>query len=246
MSELERALVSLGRELDFPPTPDLARSVESRLRAGERPRARFAAARPRRVVAIAIAVLLVACGTVAAAVPSARDAVLEFLHLRGATVERRDSPPTGLRTGPLDLGPRTTLAAARRELAFAPLLPAELGRPDEVHLRADAPGGELLLLYRGAPRTLISEFRGDLHPAYVGKITSQATTAERLRVGDDDAVWIQGAPHFFFYRAPDGRLREDTLRLAGNVLLLERDRLLVRIEGGLPKRAALRIVGSLR
>jgi hypothetical protein len=239
VSELERALLSLGRELEYPPTPDLARAVERRLVPARRPRA-------RRIVVVAVAVLLVACGTVLAAVPSARDAVLEFLHLRGATVERRDRLPRGLRTGPLDLGPRTTLPAARRRLAFAPLLPGDLGEPDEVHLRPDAPGGELLLLYRGPRRTLISEFRGDLHPAYVGKITSQATSVERLRVEGDDAIWIAGAPHFFFYRDPNARLREETLRLAGNVLLLERDRLLVRIEGGLSKRAAVRIAASLR
>jgi hypothetical protein len=190
---------------------------------------------------VALAVFLVVTGTVFAAVPSARNAVLEFLHLRGATIERRERLPSGLRTGKLNLGPRTTLAAAERRLGFVPLLPAALGTPDEVHVR----GPELLLLYSGRERTLVSEFRGDLHPAYVGKITPQATTVERFDFEGNDAVWIEGAPHFFFYRDARGRFREDTLRLAGNVMLVERGRLLVRIEGDRSKAAAVRIARSV-
>jgi hypothetical protein len=261
MTELERALVALGRELEYPVTPDIARAVERRLAGAARPRAaggprpgsaagwRAGRAVPglrvRRVALIAATVLLLASGTVFAAVPAVRDAVLEFLHLRGATVERRERLPAGLKPGELDLGPRTTLPAARKAIGFDPLLPAGLGPPAEVHLRRATPGGELLLLYR-RPRTLISEFRGDLHPSYVGKITPQATTVERLRVGDSPAVWIEGAPHFFFYRDPRGTLREETLRLAGNVLLVERDRLLVRLEGDLDRATAVRIAESLR
>jgi hypothetical protein len=36
------------------------------------------------------------------------------------------------------------------------------------------------------------------------------------------------------------------LRVAGNVLLVERDELLVRVEGDLPKAEAVRIARSLR
>jgi hypothetical protein len=35
MSELERRLIELGRDLDYPPTPDLAGAVASRLRAAK-------------------------------------------------------------------------------------------------------------------------------------------------------------------------------------------------------------------
>ena len=77
MTELERALVALGRELDFPPTPDLAAGVRERL--GRRRRWR-----PALVV---LAVAAVAIG-IAFAVPPARSAILRFLHLGTATIVR--------------------------------------------------------------------------------------------------------------------------------------------------------------
>jgi hypothetical protein len=79
----------------------------------------------------------------------------------------------------------------------------------------------------------------------VGKIAGQATSVERLRVDGQPAIWIEGAPHFFFYRR-GGRYLETTLRLAQNVLLLERGRLLVRVEGAFDRERALEIARSLR
>ena len=235
MTDLERALVAMGRELEYPPTPQLAEAVAARLR--ERPRAGRAGLRSRRVALVAIAVFLLACGTVAA-VPAARNAVLEFLHLRGATIERRERLPD-LPPGRIDLGPRTTLAAAERELGFEPLVPAALGDPKGVHLYGEA----LTLDYR--PRALVTELRGDIHPAYAGKIGAEATSLERLEVDGDRAIWVSGVPHFFFYRDEAGEVRERSLRVAGNVLLLERGNLLVRVEGGFGRDEAVRIARSL-
>ena len=50
MTELERALVELGGELDFPPTPRLAGRVSARVAARERPRRRV-----RRTLVLAFA-----------------------------------------------------------------------------------------------------------------------------------------------------------------------------------------------
>jgi hypothetical protein len=240
VTELERALVSLGRELEYPPTPDLAAVVAERLRRSRRTR------RPRRTLVLAFALFLLISGTVVAAVPAARDAVLDLFGLQGATVERREELPAGRELGELELGPRMTLDAARRELGFAPLVPAALGEPASVHVRPDPPGGELALLYRQGPDALITEFRGDLHPDYAGKIATEANTVERVRVDGRRGVWVAGAPHLFFYRDEAGRVKESTLRLAQNVLLLEHGRVLVRVEGRLGKATALRIARSLR
>ena len=123
-------------------------------------------------------------------------------------------------------------------------------------MRSGVPGGELSLAYRarpGLPRArttrlglLVSEFRGDLSPEYMSKVVGSATETERLRVDGDRAIWIQGAPHFFLYRAPDGTIAETTLRLAQNVLLLERGPLLVRLEGAFDRAQALELARSLR
>jgi hypothetical protein len=210
----------------------------------------------RRSLVVALVSLLVLAGGVFAAVPDVRDAVLEFFGLQGATVERRETLPTPPPERPLDLGTRTTLDEASAQLAFEPLVPADPGEPDGVYVRPVVAGGELSLTYGarlGLPRAgttrlglLVSEFRGDLTPQYFGKLAGPGTDIERLAIDGERAVWIQGAEHFFFYRAPDGSIVDHELRVAENVLLLERGRLLVRLEGAFDRGRAIAIARSLR
>jgi len=209
----------------------------------------------RRPLALAALALLLLAGAAFAAAPGVRDAVLELLGVRGATVERRERLPAVPELAPLELGRRVSLEQARAALDFDPLVPAFLRRPDAVFVR-DVPGGELSLAYRprrGLPaaRTtrlglLMSEFRGDLLPEYLGKIAGAAASVERLSVDGDQAIWIEGAPHLFFYRSPREDFTELPLRLAQNVLLLERGRLLVRLEGAFERRRAIALARSLR
>jgi hypothetical protein len=185
-----------------------------------------------------------------------RDSVLEFFGLQGATVERREELPPPPDPAPLELGERTTLAAARNSLRFELLVPRAAGRPDGVFVDDEAPGGELSLTYRASddlPQAgstglglLVSEFRGDLAPEYTGKIAGEATLVESLRVGGERAVWLEGAPHFFFYRRGSEPIVEDELRIAENVLLVEQGNLLVRLEGAFDREQAVRLARSLR
>jgi hypothetical protein len=271
MPELERTLTRIGRELEWPDTPDLAASVTARLRAAAAaPPAERAPARPsrlrlrtllppagfRRALVLALVSLLVLAGAVFAAAPGVRDAVLEFLGLQGATIERRETLPTPPPVRPLDLGDRTTLDAAAGRLSFDPLVPADPGDPDAVYVHTRAPGGELSLTYRarpGLPRArttnvgvLVTEIRGDLTPEFFGKLAGPGTDIERLSIGGEPAAWIEGAEHFFFYRSPDGEMVDNELRIAQNVLLLERGPLLVRLEGAFDRERALEIARSLR
>jgi hypothetical protein len=253
--ELERMLTQLRAELDWPATPELSARVSARLASPARGRPPLLRGL-RRSLALALAVLLVMAAVAVAAVPSLRDAVLDFFGLQGATVERRETLPTPPPERPLDLGRRTTLADARARLGFEPLVPADPGTPDGVYLRAGTPGGELSLTYRpraGLPRArttrlglLVGQFRGDLQPEYLGKLAGPDVVVERLRVDGDRAIWVEGAPHFFFYRGPGEEFVENELRLAQNVLLLERGRLLVRLEGAFSRETAVRIARSLR
>src|SRR5439155_10006525 len=107
-------------------------------RLGERRRPRYL-----RLAAIAVALLAVALGA-AFAVPDSRSALLRFLGLKGVTVIQVDKVPA-VGTGPLLFGEPATLASARRDLGFEPLLP-KLGRPGEI--RVDSAAGQLILLYR--------------------------------------------------------------------------------------------------
>jgi len=268
MSDLERQLTQLGRELDWPETPDLGARVSGRLRDSAGPVRRRPGRWPgrlggllppaglRRSLALAVVALLVLAGGVFAAVPGVRDAVLEFFGLQGATIERREQLPKAPPPRPPDVGGRTTLAAAREALGFDPLVPGAAGRPDRVFVDRSVPGGRLSLEYRprpGLPEArstglglLVDEFRGDVNPDYAGKIAGQATHVERLRIDGYRAIWLEDAPHFFFYRAPGEQFREEQLRIAQNVLLLERGNLLVRLEGAFDRARALELARSLR
>jgi hypothetical protein len=267
MPELERTLTQLGRELEYPPTPDLAAAVAGRLRAGgaaapaeERPRVRrrllLAPGGLRRALVLALVAMLLLAGTVVAAVPSVRGAVLEFFGLQGATVERTTTLPAPPAERPLALGRRTSLAAASDRLAFVPLVPSDPGEPDAVYTSGATRGGELSLAYRPGPGLppasttrvglLVTEFRGDFHPDFVGKLAGPDTRVERLRVDGRPAIWIEGAQHFFFYRDEHGNIVERELRLAQNVLLIEYGRVLVRLEGAFDRQRAIAIARSLR
>ena len=253
MTDLERQLTQLGRDLDWPPTPDLTASLRERL-APAPPVSR----RPvifRRSFAIAIAALLILAGGVFAAVPAVRDAVLEVFGLQGATVERREHLPPAQKPRPPAVGQRTTLGHAREVLGFEPLVPQAAGKPDAVFVDDTVPGGRLSLEYRArrelpeAKSTglglLVDEFRGDLNPDYAGKMAGQATRIEPFTLDGARAIWVAGAPHFFFYNAPDHALKERRLRIAQNVLLLEHGRLLVRLEGAFGKARAIELARSL-
>lgn len=245
-SEPRRWPLQLAARLRRPPLP------RARLRRRPLPRARL-----RRSLAIALVSLLVLAGGVFAAVPDARDAVLEFFGLQGATVERRPRLPVTPDRRPLDLGERTTLDRARAELGFEPLVPRAAGRPERVFVDTRVPGGELALAYSPGPGLpeagstglglLVGEFRGDLAPEYLGKIAPGATEIARLRVDGGRAIWIEGAPHLVFYRPPDSDsdFAETRLRLADNALLLERGNLLVRLEGAFSRERALELAQSL-
>ena len=68
-----------------------------------------------------------------------------------------------------------------------------------------------------------------------------------VAVGDGRgrALWIEGEPHLFFYRDRDGQVRDESVRLAGNVLLWERGELTLRLEGAIARDEAIRIAASV-
>src|ERR687894_884235 len=158
--------------------------------------------------------------------------------------------------GPLAPGSRPPLEAPGGRLAFEPLVPDDPGDPDGVYVSDRAPGGELSLTYRPSqdlPRArttglglLVTEIRGDLMPDFFQKLAPQATTIEELTVNGEPAAWIEGAEHFFFYRAPSGEVVEDELRLAQNVLLMQRGPMLIRLGGAFDRARALELAASVR
>jgi hypothetical protein len=176
--------------------------------------------RPFMAVLVAVAILIAA----AFAVPQSRGAILRFLDLGGVTIERVDVLPAAQeRSLAAGLGPVVTHARAARVLGRPPLVPADV----PLHLSAGVVS--LLLEVHGRP-VLLSEVRSQ-GPAILQKLVGGQTNVEPVPHG----VWLSGAPHVFLFPGASPRL-------AGNVLLVERGGLLLRIEGpALTKSEALRI-----
>ena len=222
MPELDVALRELGRQVEFPPTPDLASSIRSRL---ERPR------RWLRRVAIAVAVLHVASGA-AFAVPPARTAILDWLGLRHVSIVRVDELPPTEPIVRLDLGRETSLAKA----------PLWVRVPDDKPDKVFAEDGTVNLVWGNLrqPRLLLTEFRGE---AFIEKLVEPNTEVEAVRVNGRPGAWLE-RQHVVIFRDPRGRIRDNAGRLAGKTLLWQDGEVTLRLEGDLTKEQALRIARS--
>lgn len=243
MPELERQLRELGNALEVPAAPDLVAVVRARIGEEHAPRLQV-----RRSLVLAIAALGLALA-VAMAVPQARTAILEFLHISGASVERVPTLPSASVSG-LDLGEPVSLEEAREAVSFEiaePELPG-LGRPDSIYVDRATPGGQVFFLWGtdAGPQVLLSEFRGDVTGELIGKQAGPGTTIEPVSVrGGAPGFWVAGANHVVYYLDPDGEIREETIRLSRNALLWERNDLTLRIEGDFGKDLALELARAV-
>lgn len=262
MDELSRELRALA--VAWPVTPPLADRAAARLADGagaasgggerrrRRPSGRGLGRRP--AVAIAAVLALAIAGTLAAS-PDGRSAVLEWLGLRGARVERGEPAARPVPRRPLGadlgLGVRTSLAGARARAGFRLAVPTDpsLRAPDAVYESA----GRVALVYGprpGLPRTsasgaglVVEQLRGGTGPL-VEKVIGPDARAQRLRIDGARALLLTGE-HGVAYETPEGFVVGEQ-RIAGSTLLVERGPVLVRLEGDLDAAEAVRIVRSLR
>ncbi len=244
MSELEQALLAVGRELDVPVAPDLVPSVLERMEPHSR---RGAWAFGRRELAIGVAVVLLAALAAVLAVPDARSALLRVLHLGGERIELVDElPPAGSELDETTLGEPVTLEEARRR-AGSPL--RELAEPpDRVYLLGTRPTvwfvygapGDVKLLVSQAPGLVVDR---DL---VAKKLVGEGTSLEETDVDGSPAFFLSGAPHVVLLLDENGQVLTDTTRLAGNVLLWQDDDTAFRLEGDFTKGEAVELGESLR
>ena len=240
-AELEAALRDIGRAFEPPAAPLLSARVRARIAERREPQ--------RRPWALALAPALITLVVLAGGA-----AAVEAVRLRGVDVfgvPAVSAPPRRA----LDLGDRATLAVAQSLvrplfLSTDPVFSA----PDEIHVRRDG-GGGVSFVYAPRPGlpagptghgALVSQFRGVLDASLIGKGVGPGTKVESVRVGDAPAIWIEGEAHFFFYRDASGNISQETLRLAGNTLLWQRDGTLLRLEAEVGRQRALEIAASFR
>jgi hypothetical protein len=243
MSELEQALLAVGRELEVPEAPDLVPAV---LHGIDRPRARPA----RRRVVVAIALVLVAALAAALASPDARSAFLRILHIGGERIELVEELPPIVPSPPeldieLTLGERVSLGEARRRARYDLL---ELDRPpDRVYLgprdtvwflygRPDA----VRLLVGQTPEVTVDE------PFILKKLAGAGTRIETTAVRGAPAYFLSGEPHAVMLLDESGTAYPETARLARDVLVWADRGRTVRLEGELTLAEALELARSLR
>ena len=246
MSELELALVHLGRQLDVPPTPELAPRVRARLAEG--PVGRSWAS--RRGLALALAAALIVAVGALFAVPGTRAAILEFFHLRGVTIQRVEELPTvplQRDFNDLFLGEKVSLDEAKQRADFDVVVPEALGDADAIYFQDNPPGGMVSFVYGTPerPRALFTEFRATVKDVAIKKVTAETHVAS-VHVDGRQGYFLSGEPHEFGYFDRTGEFRQEIVRLAGNTLLWERGPLTLRLEADINREEALAIARSVR
>jgi hypothetical protein len=239
MTELERALVAIGRELDVPETPDLVPAVLEHL--APRPQRR-----PRRRWTLAVALAVVAALAATLAIPDARSALLRFLHIGGERIEFVDELPEVTAQPDLGfiLGQPVSLAEARRTAGFDL---RELDEPPDVVYLGER--GTVWFLY-GTPervRLLVAQTpRLRFDPAIIKKVAGQGTQLENVSVNGSPGVFLSGEPHFVLLMDDNGEVIQESGRLARNTLVWSEAGVAYRLEGDFSRSEALDLARSLR
>jgi hypothetical protein len=234
VNDLAEQLRALGRELGYPPEPDLAPAVLARLDRKPFPW--------RRAVAVAVAVVALGIGT-AFAVPQARSAILRFFHLRGVTVERVETlPPAVERSQAKGLGRPVSREEAERALGVRLALPPTAGRPKRVYLLGGA--FATVILRDQGQALLLSEFRATRYEA-LKKLVGARSVIAPVTVEGERGLWLEGPPHTLTYVDRLGEYHEKAVRIRGNVLLWTHGELTLRLEGKIGKAQALRLARQI-
>jgi hypothetical protein len=245
-------LRALSPRLDVPPAAEQAATVRQRLEAQQqRPQARqrpplIARWRPRilhpRWRAALIAALTVVA--LAVAIPQSRAVITHVLRLDG--VELRQTPgPSPAPHPSLPGEQRMPLEQARQRVAFPVLVPAKLGRPDTVTV-SDS-GRVATLIYDRTPygQVRLDEFDGHLDPVYFEKFVHLGNLTE-VRLNGTKGLWVTGPQEIVYVRG-DGTVVQASARLTtGSTLIWGTPRVVLRLEGGFSKAAALAVAASAR
>lgn len=168
------------------------------------------------------------------------------------------SPAASLAPGATrGLGQPVAVADVAARAAFPIRFPTDplVGAPDAAWIDPTK-ANQVSLVWRPRPELpptldpgvglLLGQFNGRLDEGFITKSIDTGTRVERLRVSGNDAFWISGNPHFFFYQGPDGQVVQDGRRWVGDTLLWSDGATTYRLETALGRDAAIRIAESLR
>ncbi|MEP7203893.1 MAG: hypothetical protein ABI894_14885 [Ilumatobacteraceae bacterium] len=260
MIDLERSLGELADRLEIPGDEWLVTDVLRRL--AEPSPGTTRPLLPRLAGAIAAA-------TVAAVLilPGPRHAVGRWLGFDSVRIQPSGSVPsesTSTGSSPtiatsaapdVDLGPAMSIDQAMSQTALPDPTPALLGAAQSIHVVTPPSSGQIILVYSPSgllPQSdvtdvgaLVSVFPAHINAGYFQKSLGNGTTVRPVDLGEVNGYWIEGSPHELMFDTGDGEVRQETLRLATNTLLWERDGVVYRIEADISLDAAVRIANTV-
>ena len=258
---ISRLLEELSSEIQFPETPPLASLVRRRIETGPLPVGRIDLPRTRpplwRPVLVTASVVVLALAFTLSFSVTARRAVADLLGIVGIHITFDDDPEVSPAPGnELHLGDHIGLLEASARAGFDVAQPTSqaIGRRlgAVYYEETIGAGGMVSLVYPHYATTLtdvdllITQFEASVDEAFFKKIGVAGGSVASVQIGSEPGYWVSGEPHLFYYVEPGGDLREETVRLAGNVLLWEEDGITYRVEGARSLQKALRIAESLR
>jgi hypothetical protein len=273
MIDLERSLVELAQRLEVPGGDQLVGSVVARLggpvrRPVGRTMVRLAFALlivlglivaivpgPRRVVArwLGFDSVKIETGvTLPVTTATVAPTIVTVPSTSTAATVATSTTTTEIQAFDLDASLSIDQAVARTGLPDP--TPTLLGAPQSVHVIQPPLTGQIIEVYAPSDLVppskvtgvgaLVSVWPGKIEEGYFVKGLGEGTTVTSVAVGGSPGYWIEGQPHEIFFSI-DGEPQADTMRLATNTLLWQRDGRVFRIEADITMETALRIAGSI-
>lgn len=267
MIDLERSLDELAERLEIPDGEFLVSDVLRRI--GE-PARRPAKGRTPRLAGVLVAAAIV----VTVALPGPRHAVARWLGFESVRIEPGVTVPTTApsTTGPatvvlpsttvsvpgpvpaLGLGPAVSLDAATSRTGLPDPSPTLLGEPLSIHVVRPPQSGQIVTVYAPSdllPQSdvtgvgaLVSVLPVQIEEGFFRKTLGDTATVRPVSRDEIAGYWIEGSPHQLMF-AYGNDVVDDTLRLATNTLLWERDGHVYRLEADISLETALRIAESV-
>ena len=154
----------------------------------------------------------------------------------------------------LGLGSSMALAEAMSRTGLPNPAPVLLGEPQSIHVVQPPEAGQIVLVYAPSdlvPQStvtgvgaLVSVMPATIEEGLFAKMLGDVATVRSINVAGAGGFWIEGSPHQLFFQIGD-QIQPDTLRLATNTLLWQREGHVYRLEADVSLQTALRIAGSV-
>ncbi|MDQ3043550.1 MAG: hypothetical protein M3R06_00150 [Chloroflexota bacterium] len=259
---LDEDLRALGREIEFPQTPDLVASVRRRLGETHAPHGwwNMAPARQPLVAAALIGIAFVVA--LLALVPDVRTSFAHWFSIPGIRLVIVDDDSADFLSdnslgGTLLLGERLTLSEAQAQVSYILQVPTspDVGTPDEVYLRSVTGGKMVTLLYdakEGLPAAaetgvgaLFMQFPNAGSIDALAKFVPSHITLEWPLVGGNQGLWLEGSSFLMIDPGASLGFADKGFRHSANVLFWQESGVTFRLETALSLADAVRLAESL-